>query len=696
MDRIIAILFLIVIATTAAAQEDEGRIDSLRRELSAATDNRRKAHLCLEISDESYSPDTVIKYSQMAVQLTDVIDLVDMAHAFSSMGWGYFIKRDFAMSLDKYQKSAALYDRLKKPDESSMIYINIAACHRYTNNYKEMWENLYCGLDKACQACDTPNICYAYSEIADVYQNQKMGTMAQETLLKSLELAKQSGDYAEMGVIAKQFGSIVSPEAIDIESVKSALNWAMEAEGYFSKAAPLDHYYEAMRYNNYAEIIYCYLALAKFYYDDRYIDSTRHYVALYDNYANNISTVADDRITDLHIHARQLIYEQKYHRAIKLLQQCVEISQEENSNYLANNTYDLFSEAYEKMGDYKKALFYLNKYSETEQLHAGADAVMQTVAYNVRHKIDQERRKAEVEMEWERKRQDELERSKQRTFAAIIAISFAVVSIVAIMFVSWLATRRAIKIIARHNAQILKQQLMIDGQKRELQETSEKIMQSMSYARRIQMAATSSQEEISAAFPDNLVIYRPQEIVSGDWYLVRQTEHEKYLAVGGSSEHGVPGAMASMLVVDSIKEAAGKIPAGYKASPSEILAQVEHKVRSSIGEGIEISISFCIISDDHTMRFAALNNDAILVRGDSTETLIPKKREYIEIQLIEGDYLFLYSNNTRRLMSSNGNAPDIICKTLATHHADGQQVAIDAITGGHPQTGDITIVGMGM
>ena len=696
--KAIAILTILLVtlrlAPDAVAQEDTDPVDSLRQAFYAATDNKQKAKICMEIGTLAYEPDTAIKYAQQALQFIDVIDLDAMAQCYSNLGWAYFIQKDFATSLDKYQRAAALFEKCQKKGDAAMTYINIAACHRYTKNYKDMWNYLYRGLEKAKQAHDTLNICYAYSEIADVYQNQKMGKIAQETLHEALKLARKTGDYAEMGVYAKQLGSIVSPEDTDIEGVKSAKAWAMKAEEYFSKADDLDQYYEALRYNNYAEIIYCNLSLAKFYYDDRYIDSSQHYIELYDHYANHISAIPDNKITNLHIHARQLMYEQKYRRAIEVLRQCIAIAEQENFNYLSNITYNLLAEAYEKTGDYKNALLYLDKFNEAQQVHTGADAVAQTAAYNARDKVEQVKMNLESQRKRALERQAEAEREKQRIMAAIVAISFAVIAIAAIIIASWLATRRAVKNIATRNAQILTQQAMIEGQKRELQETSEKIIQSMSYARRIQMAATSSQKEIETVFHNSIVIYRPQEIVSGDWYLVKGTERERYIAVGGSSQHGVPGAMACMLVVDTVKETTNKIPSDVKASPAEILAQVEKKVRGSIGAGVEIAISICIIDDNNLMRYAAINNDAVIVRGDTSETLKSTKREDTVVQLIEGDYLFLYSNNTRRMMSSDGNSPEDICKTLAAHHADEQQVAIDAITGSHPQTGDITIVGV--
>lgn len=694
MKNIISILLLVVFATVAAAQEDHSLIDSLRREYYAAVSSKQKAELCNKIASEAYSPDTVIKYSQIAIETVGGLDFKGMAKCYSYMGWAFFIKRDFVQSLDKYKQSAVLYERLGNSQDASMIYINIAACYRYTQNYKEMWEYLYRGLNKAEQAKDTANVCYAYSEIADVYQSQKMGTMAQEMLLKALKMARGTGNYAEMAVYAKQLGGLLSTDELEIEGIKTAKNWALKAEEYFRKAEPLDHYYEAMRNNNYAELIYCNLELAKFYYDDSYIDSSRSYVELFDNYANNITNVTDDKITSLHIHARQLLYEQKYRRAIDMLQKCISISKKDNNNYLSDITYKLLAEAYENVGDYKNALLALDKYNEMVQSHSNVDAMTQTIAYNARDQIEREKRSIELENELAREHQEEIEHTQQRTFAAIVAISFAAVSILVIMFFSWLATRRAVNKIAACNVQVLKQQVIIDDQTKELQETTSKIQQSMTYASRIQMAATCSPEELLAVFPESLVIYRPQEIVSGDWYLVKRTEHERYVAVGGSTEHGVPGAMASMLVVDSLKEAVSKTASDTKVSPAEILAQVESKVRSSIGAGVEIAISFCIIDDNGQMRFSAINNTAVIIHGGEASTLsVSKHEDEVTRVLDEDDYIVLYSQNTRRIMEQSNDSPETLCKILATGHFDTQQSAIDTIAGNN-QSGDITIVGL--
>ena len=692
---ITAILMTLWLAPTASAQDDD-KVDSLRQALYASSDDKEKAKICIEIGEDAYAPDTVIKYTQMALKTIDLIDLEGMARCYSSQAWAYFIKRDFNHSLDKYQRAAALLEKINKPGEAAMTYVNIGACYRYTNKYKEMWENLYRGLDKAEQAHDTANLCYAYSEIADVYQNQKMGKLAQEKLMKALKLAEQTHNYAEMGAYAKQLGSIVSPENTDIEGVKKAKSWAMQAEEYFSKAEsekPLDDYYEAIRYNNYAEIIYCNLALAKFYYDDRYIDSSKRYIELYDNFANNISPVADNKITDLHIHARQLMYEQKYRRAIDSLQKCIAIARRENFDYLDNITYDLLAQSYEQVGDFKNALLYINKYCDAEQSLSGSDAVAQTIAYNIQYKIEKEKRDIDAEKNQAQERKDEIERQKQRTYTRIIIISVAGILIIVIIIYYWIVAQRAVKNIATRNAQILKQQIMINDQKKELQETSEKIRQSMYYAQRIQTAATSSPEELETVFPGSMLIYRPQEIVGGDWYWARRTEHQRYIAVGGSSEHGVPGAMACMLVADSLKEAVSKITSDAKASPSEILSQVLDKARGSIGAGVEIAITLCIIDDNGTLKIAAINNDAVTIRDGEADIISANRHEDTTINTTNGQTLFLYSQNTRRIIENAGSTPQKFCKMLAETDYTTPIDAISAITGGQ-LSGDITVVGL--
>ena len=81
----------------------------------------------------------------------------------------------------------------------------------------------------------------------------------------------------------------------------------------------------------------------------------------------------------------------------------------------------------------------------------------------------------------------------------------------------------------------------------ELEDSLTRISQSINYAQRIQDAIVSNTNELQAAFPDSFVIFRPRDVVSGDfpWYLKKGDYH--YLAAVDCTGHGVPGAFMSLI-----------------------------------------------------------------------------------------------------------------------------------------------------
>jgi serine phosphatase RsbU (regulator of sigma subunit) len=81
----------------------------------------------------------------------------------------------------------------------------------------------------------------------------------------------------------------------------------------------------------------------------------------------------------------------------------------------------------------------------------------------------------------------------------------------------------------------------------ELEDSLTRISQSINYAQRIQDAIVSNTNELRVAFPDSFVMFRPRDVVSGDfpWYLKKGDYH--YLAAVDCTGHGVPGAFMSLI-----------------------------------------------------------------------------------------------------------------------------------------------------
>lgn len=81
----------------------------------------------------------------------------------------------------------------------------------------------------------------------------------------------------------------------------------------------------------------------------------------------------------------------------------------------------------------------------------------------------------------------------------------------------------------------------------ELEDSLHRISQSINYAQRIQEAIVTNTQELRAAFEDSAVLFRPRDVVSGDfpWYLKKGDYH--FIAAVDCTGHGVPGAFMSLI-----------------------------------------------------------------------------------------------------------------------------------------------------
>jgi serine phosphatase RsbU (regulator of sigma subunit) len=83
---------------------------------------------------------------------------------------------------------------------------------------------------------------------------------------------------------------------------------------------------------------------------------------------------------------------------------------------------------------------------------------------------------------------------------------------------------------------------------KELKDANEKVNDSIQYAKRLQESILPSNEELRKIFKDNFVIWRPRDIVGGDFFWIREIDDVVILVVGDCTGHGVPGAFMTMTV----------------------------------------------------------------------------------------------------------------------------------------------------
>jgi serine phosphatase RsbU (regulator of sigma subunit) len=170
---------------------------------------------------------------------------------------------------------------------------------------------------------------------------------------------------------------------------------------------------------------------------------------------------------------------------------------------------------------------------------------------------------------------------------------------------------RAIETV-RAEEQLRKQHLLVLQQK-------QAITDSISYARRIQKAVLPSPAYIENILSDYFTIFRPKDIISGDFYWVREIDGFKVIIIADCTGHGVPGALMSMLGVTLLNEQFRtygiKQPAvilGYlRIKVKEILAQ-EGSVNDQ-KDGMDMAIAI-IDQEKNELQYASANIPLFLIR----------------------------------------------------------------------------------
>lgn len=102
-------------------------------------------------------------------------------------------------------------------------------------------------------------------------------------------------------------------------------------------------------------------------------------------------------------------------------------------------------------------------------------------------------------------------------------------------------------LVSKRTLELSEQNNELRVTQQELSDSLERISQSINYAQRIQDAIIANTEELKHDFTDSFVIFRPRDIVSGDfpWYLKKGKYH--YFAAVDCTGHGVPGAFMSLV-----------------------------------------------------------------------------------------------------------------------------------------------------
>lgn len=277
------------------------------------------------------------------------------------------------------------------------------------------------------------------------------------------------------------------------------------------------------------------------------------------------------------------------------------------------------------------------------------------------------------------------------------------------------------KVIER-TEEVVQQKEEIEQKNQELEVLYKHVTDSIKYAKRIQEAILPPDSLVKRLLPNSFVLYKPKDIVSGDFYWMEEKNGKSMFAAVDCTGHGVPGAFMSIVGYNILKQTVSN---NTFTEPALILDELNRGVSETLHHGHEESqakdgmdISFCAIDyKKMELQYAGAYNPLYVVRnGELLQTKADKfpiglflgteKKKFTNhtIRLEKGDNIFIFSDgyadqfggpNGKKFMA--GNFRDLLLE-VSKHPVDKQKdilnKTIEEWRGPLDQVDDILVIGV--
>ncbi|MCU0445476.1 MAG: SpoIIE family protein phosphatase [Microscillaceae bacterium] len=183
--------------------------------------------------------------------------------------------------------------------------------------------------------------------------------------------------------------------------------------------------------------------------------------------------------------------------------------------------------------------------------------------------------------------------------------------------------------IQQQKEEILAQRNNLEVTYADLEWKNKQIVSSITYAKRIQDAMLPSIDRITTELPESFVMFRPRDIVSGDFYYFEVEKDKIIIAAIDCTGHGVPGAFMSMMS----NEILGRIiNEKHITSPDLILAEMHLGVKNALKQsetnnrdGMDMAI-LVIDKAAQTVEYAGAKNSLYYCCGGEIQQINASKQ----------------------------------------------------------------------
>lgn len=682
MKPFLLIIVLSLISLSSNAQGtcdgDDGSayLDSLSKlYYQLPMDDKRKLDICDSLVMTFENTDSISFWAREKMKIGNFHhDNFVIAEAYFNIAWVDYYVDNYDSCIVNANKAYTFLEALETSNANIInlkyqIFGILGACYAILNNY-EFSDHFYNkALDVADLIPDRYYIAEAYRHIGENYTYQCFFDGADSLLRLSLHYDSLAVDKSGMSdgffrlanlYIYQCKRNLSDVDTLKIKMAKEYMNIAFDENQddfflYQLFYPRFESYFLEYKYlNRSAYQRKCLLDTM-----DIIIGEGRQYIEDY--------SVGDDEMVLLDLARARLMIARKNYTYAKFLLDSISTL---HLNYLDIEIKHLISsEYYQAIGKMDSALYFNQKYYESVLANNSVDLAVKSAQNLVQSDFN-----AQI-----RKREDEDKQRRQR----VRMIFLAVIGILIFLGYEYFRKRRHNRVLSQKNMMLIQQKEEINNQKEEIQAQSDELFEqneiitkknmaitdSINYASLIQRAVLPDDEQMKSMFGDYFLIYRPLNIVAGDFYWVSRVGKYKILVCADCTGHGVPGAFVSMLGVSLLNDVVPQVVTYNNGNAADILNELRTRLMKSLGQdkrlydegrrsnmdGMDLAL---IMIEEGTMNlqyagayrplWICRNGELIVQNADKMPIgiYLGKVRNFTnhQIQLMPGDSLYMFSD----------------------------------------------------
>jgi len=658
-------------------------------------------------------------------------DRQGIADCYNNIGVINIAQGQYAEALESYQKALAIFERIGDQQGIANCYNNIGLIHADQGRYAEALESHQKALTILERIGDQQGIASSYNNIGNIHVAQGRYAEALESHQKALTIRERIGDQQGIASSYNNIGLIHADQgryAEALEAYQKALAICErigDQQGIAICYNNIGNIYKAQ--GRYAEALEAYqkaLAIRERIGDQRGMASS------YNNIGN--------------IHRVQ----GRYTKALEAYQKALAIAQSLGLHDYLDDLYFNLAQTDSALAASGQNHLWKSAYLHHRLYAAYKDSVLNEASI---------RKQAQLESQYEYDKKTSLlkaEQEKERALAtaqlrqretqrnlSLLALGIALIGLVTFAIL-YRKIRQQKNLIQKQSDEIQQKNLALEQYNAELKSTNqaleesnriiqqqaetlleknEEILDSIRYAERIQRAILPSAEKWQRLLPQSFLLYKPRDIVAGDFYWLEETERYIFLGVADATGHGVPGAFVSIVCANALHKAV--LEEGLE-SPAEILWRVREVVVSQltqagekVKDGMDIGLIRFAKGDRSQAVFAGANRPLWIVSAEGLLEVagtrqpigyVEEPKPFEEVELMLGSrapamvYAFtdgivdqmggpkgrkLLPKGMREWLSSLWSQP-------VAEQAESLKALFETWRGEHHQMDDVTIVGV--